>query len=211
VADPRPGTLDPAGRRQWHQQRLGRPPRPDRGAAGPADGRRRGRDRPVAPEGGPAPRGPAQGRPPWQQDRNDPGVRRRHPADRRGRVGGDRQPVWAPGQVDPRAARGFGCARAADGSRRHGGRRVRGDRDDRADRGRTARGRGPAIAARRPCEGGREGDDGARSRLRLCRSGHESAATKASDGGHDELPRPRCDRSGRPARSWLDRRVPSKR
>ncbi len=68
----------------------------------PAHGRRRAGHRSDAAGARPASRRRAQDRSPRQQDRDDPGVHRRRPAQGRDRIGGRREPVRPPGEVDPR-------------------------------------------------------------------------------------------------------------
>ena len=126
VADPRSGAGDAARWRDRHQQRVGRPPRPGRDPPVPADGRRRGGHRPVAPRRGPAARRPPQGRPPRQPDRDDAGVRRcratqASPSRRPGpgtRTGTRRRPrsIGSPHQA-PACSGPIGTARSSSGSR----------------------------------------------------------------------------------------------
>jgi hypothetical protein len=135
VADPWPGPGHATRWRDRHQQRVGRIARPDRRSSRPADGRRRGRHRPVTPSRRAASRGPAQGRPSRQQDRDDAGVRRRNEAAGRDRVRGCREPVRPSGQGNARPSGSVGRARAANRPRRDGGRRLRARRDDCSDGG----------------------------------------------------------------------------
>ncbi len=144
VADSGPGADPATGRRDGHQQRVGRPARPGWFPTLPADGRRRAGDRsPVARRRAAAGR-PAQGRPSRQQDRHHAAFRGRRPTARRGGLGRGRQSVWSSGQSNVGSTGGGRSARPADRPRWNGGRRVRAGRHDRALGGRPP-GRGPPI------------------------------------------------------------------
>jgi hypothetical protein len=106
-----------AGRRDGHQQCLGRARRVRGWPSFSADGRRRRGHRCCAAGERPAGGGPAEGGAPRQPYRHHRGVRGHRSAADRGRVSRSRQPVWASDPADDGAPRGRWCARVSDGPR----------------------------------------------------------------------------------------------
>ena len=141
LAGPGHGAAAAARHRHRHQQRLDRAPRPDRRPPIPADGRRRGGDRPDPARPRPAAGRPAEGRPPRQPDVVDRAVPRRGPTGDRRRLGRARQPV-RPSRRRTRSRRLRGpsaptstgpiCNGTVDVAPRAGGRWVATSRSDRA-------------------------------------------------------------------------------
>jgi hypothetical protein len=193
-----PGAGQAARWRDGHQQRVGGAARPGRFPPVPVDGRRRAGDRSAAARRGPAASRPAQGRPPRQQDRHHPAVRRRRPTACRGGLGRDRQSVRPSGQGNPRTPCGCWRACPANGSRWDGRGRLRAGRHDRPRRGRA--GGGLAVSPR-----DRPGRPGRRVPLR---DPGDVPRARARAGGFGR-PGPRA--RGAWAGSRLPRRVPSGR